>query len=120
MALLDPARNEPRDLYDLWHLTTNGLANPADLIEAVNLKMNFRGKEMSDSKENLIRKEAMLKKLWQTRLSSQMSDPHPLIKQSSEILNALQSDDVGLWYPKEKTQNGHNGQIGWCQEELTN
>jgi len=74
VALLDPVRNEPRDLYDLWHLTTNGLANPADLIEAANLKMNFRGKEMSDSKENFIRKEAMLKKLWQTRLSSQMSD----------------------------------------------
>jgi len=73
VALLDPARNEPRDLYDLWYLTANGLANPADLIEAVNLKMNFRGKEMADPKENLIRKEARLKKLWQTRLSSQMS-----------------------------------------------
>jgi len=23
VALADPARNEPRDLYDLWHLTTN-------------------------------------------------------------------------------------------------
>jgi len=63
VALLDPARNEPRDLYDFWYLTTNGLANPADLIEAVNLKMNSRGKEMTDPKETFIRKEAKLKKL---------------------------------------------------------
>jgi predicted nucleotidyltransferase component of viral defense system len=27
VALFDPARNEPRDLYDLWHLTGNGLVS---------------------------------------------------------------------------------------------
>lgn len=31
-----------------------------------------------------------------------LSNPHPLIKQSSEILNALQSDDVGLVAPPKK------------------
>ena len=72
IALLDPARNEPRDLYDLWHLTTNGYANLAYLTEAVELKIKFRGKELTDVKENLIHKEARLKKLWQARLSSQM------------------------------------------------
>ena len=73
VALLDPARNEPRDLYDLWHLITYGHVNPADLIEAVELKMRFRGKELTDVKEIFIHKEARLKKLWQTRLSSQMT-----------------------------------------------
>lgn len=72
IALLDPARNEPRDLYDLWHLTTNGYANLAYLTEAVELKIKFRGKELTDVKENLIHKETRLKKLWQARLSSQM------------------------------------------------
>jgi predicted nucleotidyltransferase component of viral defense system len=73
VALLDPTRNEPRDLYDLWHLTTNSHVNPADLSEAVELKMKFRGKELTDVKEKFIRKEAILKKLWQVRLSFQMT-----------------------------------------------
>lgn len=73
VALHDPARNEPRDLYDLWHLTTNGYVNPADLTEAVELKMKFRGKGLTDVKENFIHKEGRLKKLWQVRLSSQMT-----------------------------------------------
>lgn len=73
VALLDPARNEPRDLYDLWHLTTSGYVNPADLTEAVELKMKFRGKQLTDVKENFIHKGARLKKLWQARLSFQMT-----------------------------------------------
>jgi len=73
VALLDPARNEPRDLYDLWYLSTNKYVVLADLAEAVALKMKFRGKELMDVKENFIRKEARLKKLWNARLSAQMA-----------------------------------------------
>jgi len=57
VALLDPARNEPRDLYDLWYLTTNGLANPADLIEAIHLKMNFEERKWSIRKRLLFGKK---------------------------------------------------------------
>jgi predicted nucleotidyltransferase component of viral defense system len=32
VALTDRARNEPRDLYDLWHLTSEGLIDFATLI----------------------------------------------------------------------------------------
>ncbi len=32
VALLDPARNEPRDLYDIWFLTSNGHIDLRDLI----------------------------------------------------------------------------------------
>ena len=71
--MLDPARNEPRDLYDLWYLSTNKYVALADLAEAVALKMKFRGKELMDVKENFIRKEARLKKLWNARLSAQMA-----------------------------------------------
>ena len=73
VALLDPARNEPRDLYDLWYLSTNKYVALADLAEAVALKMKFRGKELMAVKENFIRKEARLKKLWNARLSAQMA-----------------------------------------------
>lgn len=72
VALLDPARNEPRDLYDLWYLTTNNHNDLADVIEAVTLKMKFRQKELSAIKDGLMRKEARLKKLWNVRLSAQM------------------------------------------------
>ncbi len=73
VALLDAARNEPRDLYDLWYLSTNKYVALADLAEAVALKMKFRGKELIDVKENFIRKEARLKKLWNARLAAQMA-----------------------------------------------
>jgi len=71
--MLDPVRNEPRDLYDLWYLSTNKYVALADLAEAVALKMKFRGKELMDVKENFIRKEARLKKLWNARLAAQMA-----------------------------------------------
>jgi len=73
VALFDPARNEPRDLYDLWYLSTNKYVALADLAEAFALKMKFRGKELIDVKENFVRKEARLKKLWNARLTAQMA-----------------------------------------------
>ncbi|PKP55668.1 nucleotidyl transferase AbiEii/AbiGii toxin family protein, partial [Candidatus Atribacteria bacterium HGW-Atribacteria-1] len=33
VALLDRARNEPRDLYDIWYLTSNQHVDIAELIE---------------------------------------------------------------------------------------
>jgi predicted nucleotidyltransferase component of viral defense system len=85
VALLDPARNEPRDLYDLWHLSTNKYVDLADLSEAVDLKMKFRKKELSDVKGGLIRKEARLKKLWNVRLSTQMA----LLPEFDEVYRAI-------------------------------
>lgn len=73
VALLDPARNEPRDLYDLWYLTANKYVDLTDVTEAVDLKLKFRGKELSSVKGGLVRKEARLKKLWDVRLSAQMT-----------------------------------------------
>lgn len=44
VALLDRARNEPRDLYDIWYLTSNQYVDITELIEAVEEKLEFRGK----------------------------------------------------------------------------
>ncbi|MFH1080562.1 MAG: nucleotidyl transferase AbiEii/AbiGii toxin family protein [Pseudomonadota bacterium] len=74
VALFDPARNEPRDLYDLWHLTGNGLVRPADLIDAVTAKTAFRSRTLTKAKDVFQRKEARLKKLWAVRLSAQIAD----------------------------------------------
>jgi predicted nucleotidyltransferase component of viral defense system len=72
VALLDIARNEPRDLYDLWYLTANKYVDIGELLDAVEEKCKFRGKKLTDIKEEFLRKEARLKKLWGIRLSSQM------------------------------------------------
>jgi len=73
VALLDMARNEPRDLYDLWYLAVNGHVNINELVDALKEKWEFRGKKISDVKEEFLRKEARLNRLWKTRLSSQMT-----------------------------------------------
>jgi len=63
VALFDPARNEPRDLYDLWHLPGDGLVSPADLTHAVTAKADFRSRTLTDAKDVFQRKEARLRKL---------------------------------------------------------
>ena len=74
VALFDPARNEPRDLYDLWHLSGNGLVKPVELIEAVRAKAAFRNRTLTGAKNLFQRKEARLRKLWVVRLAAQMAD----------------------------------------------
>lgn len=73
VALLDRARNEPRDLYDIWYLTSNQYVDITELIEAVEEKLEFRGKKLTDVGEEFLRKETRFKKLWKIRLSSQMT-----------------------------------------------
>ena len=50
VALLDAARNEPRDLYDLWFLTRNGHANLGDLTHAIEKKWEFRKKKRGNAR----------------------------------------------------------------------
>ncbi|MGO8788771.1 MAG: type II toxin-antitoxin system RelE/ParE family toxin [Terriglobia bacterium] len=44
MALADRARNEPRDLYDLWRLTSNEGVELGTLLDAIRQKLEFRGR----------------------------------------------------------------------------
>ena len=44
-----------------------------ELIEAVEEKLEFRGKKLTDIGEEFLRKETRFKKLWKIRLSSQMT-----------------------------------------------
>lgn len=74
VALLDRARNEPRDLYDLWFLTANGHVLLPDLLEAINLKLEFRGLTLAQVGKELNAKEARYKKLWEVRLAAQMAE----------------------------------------------
>jgi predicted nucleotidyltransferase component of viral defense system len=74
VALLDPARNEPRDLYDIWFLTSDGHVDLRHLTHALEKKWAFRGKKLADAREALDAKEARYKKLWEMRLAAQMAE----------------------------------------------
>lgn len=73
VALLDQARNEPRDLYDIWYLTSHGHIDISTIVEGVKEKWKFRGKILTDVNKVFLQKEARLKMLWEMRLSSQMA-----------------------------------------------
>lgn len=72
VALLDRARNEPRDLYDLWFLTDNGHVRLPDLLGAVVSKLEFRGVTLAAVRGEFAAKEARLGRLWDVRLAPQV------------------------------------------------
>jgi hypothetical protein len=77
VALTDKARNEPRDLYDLWYLTSEGPVDLATLIPEVESKLASRGRTRDTMSDELAAKEARYKKLWSVRLGRQMATLPP-------------------------------------------
>jgi hypothetical protein len=73
VALADRARNEPRDLYDFWYLTTNEGIPLDRLPNAIRQKLEFRNKPWEGLEGSILQKEARLRALWSTRLGYQMS-----------------------------------------------
>lgn len=73
VALTDPARTEPRDLYDLWHLTVEGRVDLLMLHRGIEEKLRFRNRPLAGIDEAIGAKERRLKALWTTRLSHQMT-----------------------------------------------
>ncbi|HUZ95042.1 MAG TPA: nucleotidyl transferase AbiEii/AbiGii toxin family protein [Edaphobacter sp.] len=77
IALADPARNEPRDLYDLWYLTTNEAIEIDHLADPIRRKLEFRERPFADLEDAILGKGARLKALWSRRLAYQMSTLPP-------------------------------------------
>jgi predicted nucleotidyltransferase component of viral defense system len=74
VALLDRARSEPRDLYDLWSLTElSQQVDLSDCVPGIESKLQHRGKTMDEVRGEFDKKESRLKKTWGSRLSSQVS-----------------------------------------------
>lgn len=94
VALLDRARNEPRDLYDIEYLISSGHVNLVDVVEAIEEKWKFRGKELTDVREEFLRKEARLRKLWNIRLSSQMTKLPEFSKVYRSVFRELRRADL--------------------------
>ena len=73
VALTERARNEPRDLYDLWYLTSGEHVELAMLIPEIESKLESRGRTRDAMGEELKKKKARFRKLWSPRLGSQMA-----------------------------------------------
>ncbi|MFO7876198.1 MAG: nucleotidyl transferase AbiEii/AbiGii toxin family protein [Desulfovermiculus sp.] len=73
LALTDPARNEPRDLYDFWYLVSCKHVDMAMLWPEVMSKLEFRGRSHATLIEAFDKKEARYRKLWEKRLGAQMT-----------------------------------------------
>ena len=73
VALTDRARNEPRDLYDVWYLTSQQHVDLTKHTAEIDSKLEFRGRRRDTIGEEFEKKEARYKKLWATRLGSQIA-----------------------------------------------
>lgn len=74
VALFDRARTEPRDLYDIWYLTDHTKSvTISNCMGAIRMKLEHRNKRLEDVRNEFSGKEPRLKKMWETRLSGQMT-----------------------------------------------
>jgi len=94
VALADKARNEPRDLYDLWHLTSSQGIQLDHLTDAICQKLEFRGKPCKDLESAILQKEARLKALWSVRLTYQITKLPPFDEVFRAIRRALRQANL--------------------------
>jgi uncharacterized protein len=94
VALADAARNEPRDLYDLWHLTANEGMEMDQLIPTICRKLEFRRKPCEGLQTAIGRKQARLAPLWEARLSHQMAALPPFEQVFREVRRTLRQANL--------------------------
>ena len=85
LALVDKARNEPRDLHDFWYLTAHQGVQLDHLTDAISQKLDFRGKLCKGIGAAILQKEARLNALWSRRLAYQM----PILPEYEEVFRAI-------------------------------
>lgn len=73
LALSDRARNEPRDLYDLWYLFDSFDLRVAEMRPELEKKLSFRQRQINGLEQSIANKQERLKRLWSSRLSHQMT-----------------------------------------------
>ena len=94
VAVGDRARNEPRDLYDLWHLISCKGMDLSHMAPAIIAKLAFRKMEASGIQEAIMKKEARLRARWSARLANQMSELPPFDQVFCEFRRALRQPDL--------------------------
>ncbi len=91
LALSDRARNEPRDLYDLWHLFGTTYVRLAEMRTELEAKLAFRQRVVAGMEQAIAAKEERLRRLWSIRLAHQMSQLPPFDEAFREVLRAVRA-----------------------------
>ncbi|MFM9971616.1 MAG: nucleotidyl transferase AbiEii/AbiGii toxin family protein [Burkholderiales bacterium] len=73
VALSDRARNEPRDLYDLWYLIGASEFKIAEIRTELDAKLARRQRVANGLEQAIAAKEERLRRLWSVRLQHQMN-----------------------------------------------
>ena len=94
VALTDRARNEPRDLYDVWYLTSKGHVDLATLMSEIDGKLEFRGRSRDTIGEEFKKKEARYKRLWSPRLGSQLAELPPFEDVFRSVRRSLRAAEL--------------------------
>ena len=94
LALSDRARNEPRDLYDLWYLFGSTNVRIAEMRAELDTKLALRRRVIAGMEQAIAAKEERLRRLWVYRLAHQMSAPPPFHDAFREVLRAVQAADL--------------------------
>ena len=92
-ALSKRARNEPRDLYDLWYLLNHYDFWLPAMQSELDAKFEFRGRSTENILQNIDKKEERLRRLWQERLAQQVSELPPYDRVFRDVKRALQSGE---------------------------
>ena len=90
-ALSKPARNEPRDLYDLWYLLDHSDFRLPELQSELEEKFEFRRRSTENILHNIDKKEERLRRLWQKRLAQQVSELPPYDRVFRDVKRALRT-----------------------------
>lgn len=88
VALCDRARNEPRDLYDIWYLMNGKHVDLSIMAAAIADKLAFRGRTLDGISNELRMKEERLRRLWGARLSHQVA----LLPEFRDVFRAVQRE----------------------------
>lgn len=67
LALSDRARNEPRDLYDLWYLFGSTDLRVAEMRAELETKLALRKRVVAGMEQAITAKEDRLRRLWTAR-----------------------------------------------------
>lgn len=94
LALSDRARNEPRDLYDLWYLLNAADLRIAELRTELDAKLAHRQRTAAGIEQAIAAKEDRLRRLWTARLAHQMSALPPFDDVFRNVLRSLRAADL--------------------------
>ena len=91
LALSDRARNEPRDLYDLWRLFGSFDLRIAEMRVELDAKLALRQRVVACMEQAIAAKEDRLRRLWSNRFAHQMSDLPPFDDVFREVLRTVRA-----------------------------